>query len=359
MLAEVSLGERSLEALFDVEQLNDVAVKVLSALGAPQPIATTVSESLVLSNLMGHDSHGIVRLLQYSNMIKDGQILPGEHASVASRRGVTVAVDGGWGFGQPAAQLATRTVIEAATGLGIAIASISSCNHIGRLGEYISMITDAGMMGMAFCNSGPVVAPFGGEGRVMGTNPFAWGVPRDGQSGMILDFATANVAEGKLKIALAEGSTVVPGSIIDTEGKPSVSPSDFYAGGALVPFGAHKGSGLSMLIEVTSGILSRMGTSCATDYHGGNGTLILALDIAAFVPLKEYLAEVEGFCADAKRIGGGVTQREVLVPGEIEARTSDERSAHGIRVGVEIRRQITTLAEELGVNIDDFAQRAS
>jgi LDH2 family malate/lactate/ureidoglycolate dehydrogenase len=359
MLTEVSLGERSLDAVFDVEQLTDVGVKVLTALGAPRATALAVSESLVLSNLVGHDSHGIVRLLQYSTMIKDRQILPAEHASVVSHRGVIVAVDGAWGFGQPAAQLATRAVIEAATGPGLAVASISSCNHIGRVGEYVSMITDAGMMGMAFCNSGPAVAPFGGEGRFMGTNPFAWGVPRDGQGGMILDFATANVAEGKLQIALADGLTVVPGSIIDADGKASVSPSDFYAGGALVPFGAHKGSGLSMLIEVTSGIVSRMGTSSASDYHGGNGTLILAMDIAAFIPLKEYLAEVESFCADAKRIGAGTTRRDVLVPGEIEARTADERSAHGIRVGFEIRRQITDLAEELEVNIDDFALRAS
>jgi LDH2 family malate/lactate/ureidoglycolate dehydrogenase len=266
-------------------------------------------------------------------------------------------VDGAWGFGQPAARLATALAVEGAREHGVAAVTIRSCNHIGRLGEYVATLADAGMMGMALCNSGPVVAPFGGSGRVMGTNPFAWGVPRrDGES-VVLDFATANVAEGKLNIARSEGRSVAPGSIVDREGRPSTDPNDFYDGGALLPFGAHKGSGMSMLIELSAGLLSGMGASSAANYQGGNGTLMLAIDVAAFSDLGEFLVEVEGFCDDAKTIGAAGSGAEILVPGELESRTRAEREVKGVEVNDEIRRQITRLADECGVALGGFELR--
>ena len=194
-------------------------------MGAPAATARAVAASLALSNLVGHDSHGIVRLLQYSDWVKKGQIRPDAEATVASKRGAVATVDGAWGFGQPAAQMATALASQLASANGVAAVAISACNHVGRLGEYVATIADQGQMGLAFCNSGPVVAPFGGAGRVMGTNPFAWSAPLpDGP--VVLDFATAKIAEGKVKIALAEGHKVPPGSIIDSEGRPSTDPED-------------------------------------------------------------------------------------------------------------------------------------
>jgi LDH2 family malate/lactate/ureidoglycolate dehydrogenase len=242
--------------------------------------------------------------------------------------------------------------------VGVSAVTISSCNHVGRLGEYVATIANAGKVGLALCNSGPAVAPYGGVGRVMGTNPLAWAAPRDGGN-LVLDFATSNVAEGKLKIALAEGTSVPPGNIIDKEGQLSIDPRDFYAGGALLPFGGHKGSGLSVMIEITAGLLSRMRTSCDPQYGGGNGTLLLAVDISAFVPLSVYYEEVEIFCQlfkHAARSGAG-TAAEVLLPGEFERRTLVERRRDGVYVQDAIRRDITALADSLGVDLGRFALR--
>jgi LDH2 family malate/lactate/ureidoglycolate dehydrogenase len=345
-----------LEGFFDGRQLAEVATRVLCALGAPAPTAATVAESLAESNLVGHDSHGIVRLMQYSGWIRQGQIRPDGVASLSRRNRATAVVDGGWGFGQPAARLATAITIEVVAEHGVAATTISSCNHIGRLGEYLRTTAEAGLIAIAFCNSRPLVAPYGGRAKVMGTNPLAWSVPRESGPAIVLDFATANVAEGKLKLALAEGKTVAPGSIIDRNGKPSVDPAEFYKGGALLPFGAHKGSGISMLIELTAGLLSGMGASCAEQYLGGNGTVIVALDVAAFLPLSEYFAQVEKFCTDLKLIGGN-SGTEVLLPGESEWRTRRERETTGVRVAAETRREITFIADRCGAEIGDFGLR--
>jgi len=355
-LQTMSPGADDLGPRFSGEDLERTATDVLRALGASDETARLVATSLIMSNLVGHDSHGIVRLIQYSDWVKSGQIKPDGQPSVVSRRGAVANVDGAWGFGQPAAQLATKLSIELAGTHGVSAVSISACNHIGRLGEYVATIAGSGKMGMAWCNSGPVVAPFGGAGRVMGTNPFAWSAPlRDGM--VVLDFATSKVAEGKLKIALAEGQNAPPGSLIDSSGQPSVNPADFYAGGSLLPFGDHKGSGMSMLIELTAGLVSKMGSSVDPGYLGGNGTLLMALDISSFTGLDGYFEQAETFRREAKRIGGGPQQVDILLPGEAEARALAARSMEGVVVPVEIRRQITELADELGVEIGRFGSR--
>jgi LDH2 family malate/lactate/ureidoglycolate dehydrogenase len=344
------------DRLFTEGELVAAGTRALRAMGAPTATASLVAASLALSNMVGHDSHGIVRLLQYSDWVKDGQIKPTGQPEITARRGAVATVDGGWGFGQPAAQLATELVAGLAAEQGIGAVAIAACNHIGRLGEYVALLAARGQMGMAFCNSGPVVAPFGGSGRVMGTNPFAWAVPSP-EGAVVLDFATSKVAEGKLKIALAEGRMAPPGCIVDPDGRPSTDPNDFYRGGALLPFGEHKGSGLSMLIELTAGLLSGMGTSCDPAYRGGNGTLLVALDVGAFVDMAVFSAQAQVFCREARRTGGGPAGADILLPGELEARALAARRAGGAGVPAEIRRQITVLADELGTVVDPLTLR--
>jgi LDH2 family malate/lactate/ureidoglycolate dehydrogenase len=343
------------DATFDVPTLEGICRRVLVALGTPEDLATTVATSLVLSNLVGHDSHGIVRLSQYAGMIRSGQVDPAARPHVDNRRGAVATIDGGWGFGQPAAQLATSVVVEAARSMGVGMVAIRSCNHIGRLGEYVTSIARSGQMGMAFCNAGAVVAPFGGAGRALGTNPFAWAVPRRGEDPIFADFATSGIAEGKLNIARGEGRAVALGYVIDAEGRPSTNPEDFYAGGSLLPFGAHKGSGMSMLIELSAGLLSGMGASCMATFGGGNGTLVMATDVGAFIPLDDYMDQVDVFCSELNRQAAPRDGGEVLLPGEVEFRTKAGREPDHIPVGVGVRRPVTVLAGELGVDIGEFA----
>lgn len=343
------------DATFDVATLEEVGRRVLVALGTPEDLAATVATSLVLSNLVGHDSHGIVRLAQYAAMIRSGQCDPAARPRIENRRGAVASIDGGWGFGQPAAQLASKVVVEAARSLGVGIVTIRSCNHIGRLGEYVTEIARQGQMGMALCNAAAAVAPFGGAGRALGTNPFAWSVPRRGQEPIFADFATSGIAEGKLNIARGEGRSVAPGYLIDAGGRPSTDPEDFYAGGALLPFGAHKGSGMSMLIELTAGLLSGMGASCMPSFGGGNGTLFIAADVGAFMPLEDYVDQVDVFRSELDRRAAPRDGAEVLLPGEFEFRTRASREPDRIPVGAGVRRPLSALARELGVDIGEVA----
>ena len=194
-----------------------------------------------------------------------------------------------------------------------------------------------------------MVAPFGGAGRALGTNPFAWAAPGGPRGPLVVDFSTAGVAEGKLKLAAADGRPITPGLIVDAEGRPSTNADDFYAGGALLPFGGHKGSGMSVMIELLGGLLTGMGTAPTPSYGGGNGAVMMAMRVGAFTPADSYAAGAEEFREQLVTAGRGAAPGPVLLPGEMEARTREERLRDGIPVSPAVLASICAVTDPLGV----------
>jgi LDH2 family malate/lactate/ureidoglycolate dehydrogenase len=216
-------------------------------------------------------------------------------------------------------------------------------------------MAEAGCIGLAWCNSGPVVAPAGGTRRTFGTNPLAWAAPRAGAVPLVLDFSTAGIAEGKVKVAMAQDERLPAGMIIDQNGRPSTRPQDLYDGGALLPFGGHKGSGLCLMIELVGGLLTGMGTAPMTDYAGGNGTLLIALSIGAFTDVDGFAADAAAFARRVTESEDGGVEPDVFLPGQVEQQTAAERAVAGVPVPGPTRRDITKLAESLGVDLGRFA----
>lgn len=337
---------------FSAEALRHMTQAILAAAGTPPDLAQIVAEALVEANLVGHDSHGLLRLPQYIDAVRKGQVKPAARASLLSTQQATARVDGARGWGQPAARLAAQTVMGLAQDYGVGVVTIEHCNHIGRLGEYVEGIARAGLVGLIMCNVGAAVAPFGGRRPRMGTNPMAWGIPRGaGQDPLVVDFATSVVAEGKLRLARDKGQQVAPGLIIDRDGQPSIEPADFYDGGALLPFGAHKGYGLSVMIELVAGGLSGLGPSMSAKFQGGNGTILMALDIARFVPLEEFAVQANEQCESLKSTPTIEGFSEVLLPGEPEMRSRRQRRVDGIPLPDKTWQSIQKVADELQVTL--------
>src|SRR2546428_9593509 len=144
------------------------------------------------------------------------------------------------------------------------------------------------------CNSPPAVALYGGNTRLLGTNPIAWRAPRaSGNPPIVVDFATATIAEGKLRIAHAIGSKAPLGAVVDKHGQPSTDTAAFYDGGALTTFGGYKGFGLSVMAELMAGMLSGTGSSSDPDYNHGNGTALFAIDVGRFLPADDFMEQVD------------------------------------------------------------------
>jgi uncharacterized oxidoreductase len=171
------------------------------------------------------------------------------------------------------------------------------------------------------------VAPFGGSERRLGTNPLAWATP--GDPPLVMDWSTATMPEGKLAVALARGEDVPEGVLVDSQGEPSTRPSDFYDGGALLPFAAHKGSGLSVMIQLVGGALAATGVF-GEQGAAANGTVLIALDPTAFT--NDFDDEATAFHSALTGTKPARGFDAVLVPGEIERRTRARRAREGIPI---------------------------
>lgn len=350
-----SLGSRERVAddapprLVGADELRALAETALAGIGAPPPTAEIVARSLVDGNLAGHDSHGVRRLETYAAFAEAGQIDPRAVAQALPADGATAVVDGHMGFGQPAAQLAAEVAGALAREHGTATVALRRSNHVGRLGEWVGALADGGLAALALANADSTVAPFGGRERKLGTNPLAWAVPRaHGKAPVVMDWATAAMAEGKLAVLRDRGEPAPAGVVVDADGRASTDPTDFYEGGALLPFGAHKGYGLSVMIELLGGILSGAAPSSLPEFDGTNGTVLIAIDIARFTGEDAFRDMAERFCADLGGIARADGHDEVLVPGELEARTAEQRRRDGIPLPEQTWQELKQLAHGAG-----------
>ncbi len=315
-----------MESTYTADSLQELAREILDHAGASPTNAAIVADSLVEANLRGHDSHGVLRLTRYTTFVEEGRLDPKAEPDAIRTRGATLVIDGRRGFGQVAARLAVAELIECARQYGVASAAVRDANHVGRLGEWVEALADEGLVGFAFCNADPTVAPFGGKERRLGTNPFAWAVPRRvPHPALVMDWSTATMAEGKVAVARASGEAVPEGVLVDANGNASTDPNAFYDGGALLPFGAHKGSGLSVMIQIAGGALGATGVFGGAG-AGDNGLVVVALDPTAFT--EDFEDQSEALCEALAADG-------VLVPGEIEQRTRAQRVRDGIPLPAE------------------------
>jgi LDH2 family malate/lactate/ureidoglycolate dehydrogenase len=334
------------------DRLRTIGHRIFTSAGTPSDIANHVVDSLVETTLLGHDSHGVIRIPSYVAAIKQGQLLPAAQPAITRETATTALVDGNLAFGQIAATFATDLAIAKARAAHLAAASILRCNHIGRLGEYAERAARAGMLSMivfgAFGAGG--AAPFGGAGRVLGTNPFAFGVPSSGSHGpMIADFATTTVAEGKLRVARAKKKPVPQGWIVDKQGNPTTNVEDYYSGGSLLPFGGHKGYALSMVAAALGGSLATGGIP-GPDLPGVRGTFVLVINPEGFRPFQEFAASADALFETVKAAPPASGSSEVLIPGEPERRERAKRLAEGVPVPEETWNQLEVVAAELGVS---------
>ena len=343
--------------LIEAEPLTDFVRELFLAAGAPETSARLVARSLVTTNLTGHDSHGVIRAPQYLEAIKDGRLNPAASPVVEQETDVITLVDGRHTFGQVVADFGIRAAIAKAEVKGIAATGLKNAQHVGRLGEWVERAAQRNLIGLGFCNGGTpggLVTPFGGAGRLMGTNPFAAAVPVEDGAPIVVDFATSVVAEGKVRLALNRGEKLAEGRIQDKDGVASTDPADLYRGGALLPMGEHKGSGLSFLMELLGGILLAQGSPKFTDYGKfRNGVLLIVLAVEAFRPLEPFLAQSRELSELFKASPAAPGVDEVLLPGEPERRTTLQRLREGIPVDETTWAQLVGCAGTLNVPVPD------
>lgn len=342
--------------LFFPRIIADAGVALFTAAGARTDDAQATVDALIISSLMGHDSHGVIRIPEYLSYIDQGLIQLKAEITVEQTGPATAVVDCGHGFGAIGAKRAVDVGIELAREQKTATISTRRCNHVGRLGAWVQQAADAGMIAIATCNSpvyGHHVLPFGGRDARLATNPIAYGIPTGGQP-IIADFATSVAPEGKLRFYRNEGKPVPDGWILDSEGNPTNDPQKFYGPpkGGILPLGGsagHKGFALSLLVEILGSALAGLGPQ--DERFIGNGNCFVIIDPSAFTPLAVFRRLVDETVAYMKSSRPAPGVEEVLVPGELEFRTMARRNETGIPVDPATLQSMREYGRRFGIEL--------
>jgi uncharacterized oxidoreductase len=335
----------------DSQRLEHLATAIFENNGTPAESAKFIAGTLVAANLAGHDSHGVLRLPFYIESVREGRVLADAAPVVTKRDRATAIIDANHGWAQPAMWLATETAIDLARQHGLGAAIVQRAFHIGRCAIYVEEIARQGMIGLLVANAGPAVAPYGGTTRVMGTNPIAWAMPRaDGKPPIAHDIATAAIAEGKLRVARSKDLPIPEGKLLNSAGEPTTDPADFYTGGAILPFGEHKGGGFSIFAQLIGHALAGLDPAGPQGQRGVNGPFVIAIDIAPFVALTDFIEKVEDQATQIVASPPAPGIDRVRLPGDPELESAEARRREGIPIPASTWAELKQLAGSCGLN---------
>ncbi len=320
------------------ERLKRLTTSIFAAAGCDAHEAQRIGHYLTEANLVGHDSHGVIRISYYIDWLRAGKVLPNQKIKIVFENEAIAVVDGQYGFGQSIGEQATRLGIEKSARHGVAVIALRNSGHLGRIGDWPLLAARAGKVSVHFVNTsgaGILVAPFGGIQRRLSANPLAAGVPVKNGTPILIDMSCCTIAEGKLKVALNKGVDVPPGCIIDSKGQPTTDPKVFYGDppGAILSIAGHKGYALGILAEMLAGAMTGGGAS-NPDHAGrlANGMLSIYMDQQFFQEDRVFAEEVRRFVEWVKSSEKSQPGGEILMPGDIEEKTKAQRLRDGIEV---------------------------
>ena len=342
---------------FSVSYLKDYCQRLMTARGIDADCAETVADMLLDAELTGVSTHGVSRLAIYLERVEKGLVSKHNDAVITRESPSAVAIDAGNSLGAVGAKFAMETCIRKARETGCCFATVKNSNHFGAAAYYTRMAADAGMIGFCCTNLTAKIAPHGAAEPFMGTDPISVAVPSNGAP-VVLDMTPSVVALGKLILAQKLGKDIPPGWALDKDGKPTTDPAAGRAG-SLIPIGGPKGSGLALVVEVLSGILSGAGT--ATHLHDlyefdapqGVGHFLGAIDVSKFIDADAFRAGVSNMSSEIKGLKRAEGVDEVLLPGERSARSAAKKAIDGIDVPEAVCSELAALGEPFGIKLEE------
>jgi len=306
--------------------------EILLAVGVPRHKAEIVAAAAVASNLRGVDSHGVHLVPFYLDQLLAGEMDPHADGRVVSETGACLLFDGQNGLGQWVAHTCCGHAIRIAREQGVGMAVARESNHFGAAAWWAQKMSAAGQIGIVMTNASPIVPPWQGKARRIGTNPICMAVPGP----WLLDMATTTVAANRIFKAFQNSEPQIPpGWAFDCEGVPTTSTVEAYHG-MLMPLGGYKGSGLAMMVEMLCSVLS--GGILSNELGGiryrgkrlRNSQMFMAIEVARFMPVEEFTARVHTLVGIMKTTPPAPGYDEVLVAGDPEWRTEAARRQRGI-----------------------------
>lgn len=238
----------------------EAIAQALRGAGVPEEVAERTAWLVVVAEVQGRRSHGLLRVPHYLERLRRGGANPSARLVVVSDTGPSVALDGEDGLGHHQLWEAATLATARAADHGLAAVSVGNSGHCGALGLYTCPAVEAGCVALVFSNGPAVMPPHGGSQPVVSTSPIAAGFPTAPPA--VIDLATSVVARGRIAEAAGRNAPLEEGWAFDSAGTPTTDPV-LALEGMLAPIGGAKGFALAFLVEALTGAM--VGTSLAVD----------------------------------------------------------------------------------------------
>ncbi|MFC6296483.1 Ldh family oxidoreductase [Pseudomonas sp. CCM 7893] len=313
--------------------------------GTSAEVAGVLADNCARAERDGAHSHGVFRIPGYVSTLNSGWVNGTAVPVVEDVASGFVRVDAGNGFAQPALAAARPLLVEKARSAGIAVLAIRNSHHFAALWPDVEPFAEEGLVALSVVNSMTCVVPHGADRPLFGTNPIAFAAPRADGPPIVFDLATSAIAHGDVQIAARKGERVPPGTGVDSLGQSTQDPKAILEGGALLPFGGHKGSALSMMVELLAAALTGGNFSFEFDWsnHPGaktpwTGQLLIVIDPSKsagqnFAERSQELVR-QMHAAGLKRL-----------PGDRRHRSRAKAAVEGIAIDSEALSQLRVLAQ--------------
>jgi LDH2 family malate/lactate/ureidoglycolate dehydrogenase len=311
--------------------------RLLVAHDLPEQDAARVAHCLVRADLRGHDTHGLQTLPHYLNRLRRKLINPRPQLTVKRVTPMVGSLDGQDAFGFVVATKGMDEAMAMAREFGVGIVSAYRSTHFGMAANYSLQAMDAGFIGIVFTNASRAMPPWGGRKALLGTSPIAVAAPGGLELPFDLDMSPAVAARGKIRRAARRGENIPLGYALDAQGRQTADPDAALAGGTVQPIGGPKGSGLAMLMDIMSGVVS--GSACAGDVRNhfedyeapqNVGHFIMAMKPDLFVGREEYEKRMDRLVQRVHANPAAEGFHEVIMPGERERRLEAKHRRSGV-----------------------------
>lgn len=351
------------------EELHRLMSEVFQAAGCRKEDAETAAGVLLKADLRGIESHGSARFQGYIRLIKAGRVKPQATGVVEHESPSTARFNAEEGLGLVMAQKAMRLAMEKARTAGTGWVAVTNSTHFGIAGAHAELALEEDMIGFAFTNASPLVAPAGGVEPLLGTNPICCIIPT-GKQPIIIDMATTVVANGKLEVADRKGERLPQGWVQTNDGLPSDNPLELKQGGTMLPLGgdlmhsSYKGYALGGMVDILSGVLSGanfgpwvppfvpfLGVN-QEQVGRGIGHFVGAMRVDAFRPAEEFKASMDQWVARMRKSKTAPGIEHVRIPGDPELEEEARRRAEGIPLHEKVVAELRKLAEEFGMSYE-------
>jgi L-2-hydroxycarboxylate dehydrogenase (NAD+) len=341
---------------FPAAQLQAFVASAFLAADLSVADAASIAELMIRADLNGSDGHGVFRLPQYIRRIRAGGINIRPSIRVVSERSGMALVDGDNGMGHLVMRFAAEKAIAKARDSGVAWVGVRGSNHAGPAGLYASMPMAHDMIGLYLAvGNANHLPPWGGIEMLLSTNPIAIAVPTLDEPPVVLDMATTVAAYGKVKTKAQRGETMPEGWMMDRSGQPLTDPRRADEG-FLLPIGGYKGYSLALIFGLLAGTLNggAMGREVIDFNHDdvsptNTGQTIVAIDIAAFSPVKEFKRAVDRLVRNIRNSQRLPEVDRIWLPGEQSHAKRLDRTRLGIPLPAVLIASLDKLSAELGI----------